>query len=69
MQGSCSGNPCSLQPHFGAKGIYFPGAAGTVPLYSLEKGAARIGQALENILPTAPKGTDGVCTETISDEV
>lgn len=69
VQGSCSGSPCSLQPHFWAKGNYFPGGAGAVTLYSLEKGAARTGQDLENILPTAPKGIERACTDTINDEV
>lgn len=69
VPGSCCGSPCSLQPRFWAKGNYFPGAAGTAPLHSLEKGAARTGQDLKDILPTAPKGIEGACTETISDEV
>jgi len=68
VQGSCGGSPCSLQPHFWAKGNYFAGAAGTVPLHSREKGAVRTGQDLENTLPTAPKGTEGACAEAINND-
>lgn len=69
MQGRCSGSPCSLQPHFWAKGNYFPGASGTIPLYSLEKATVRTGQDLETILPTAPEGIMGACIKPVNDEV
>lgn len=69
VQGSCCGSPCSLQPLFGAKRELLPWSCWNHSSLLTGKGAVRIGQDLENIMPTAPKRIDGVCTETISDEV